>query len=119
MPSGTKQELGRLGEDQAVAFLIKAGYKILGRNIWFSFGEIDILSQKDDDIAIVEVKTVSRASVYDPLDKTGGRKSLTLQRLAAAVSQKYPDYYVQVDVLTLYWDAQGELVITHFANLFS
>lgn len=42
----TKQTLGKIGEDLAVKFLKKKGYKILDRNFRSSrFGEIDIVAQ--------------------------------------------------------------------------
>ena len=40
---GTK-ELGNLGEDLACGYLVKNGYKILGRNCVLGIGEIDIIA---------------------------------------------------------------------------
>lgn len=42
---GTK-ELGDLGEKIACEYLVKKGYKILGKNYRISFGEIDIIAKK-------------------------------------------------------------------------
>jgi putative endonuclease len=39
-------EFGRLGEEKAIEFLKKNGYKILERNYKTKIGEIDIIARK-------------------------------------------------------------------------
>lgn len=56
----TKQEVGRIGEDVAVEFLRKKGFRILGRNYRRQWGEVDIIAEKEDTVRFVEVKAVSR-----------------------------------------------------------
>lgn len=51
------QIIGRFGEEMAEKYLIKNGYKIIGRNIKTSYKEIDIVALKDGCLAFVEVKT--------------------------------------------------------------
>ncbi|NQY06394.1 MAG: YraN family protein [Flavobacteriaceae bacterium] len=58
----THNELGRIGEDLAVDFLMNQGYEILERNWRYRKAEIDIIAQKDGMLSIVEVKT--RNSYY-------------------------------------------------------
>ncbi|KOS06925.1 hypothetical protein AM493_13450 [Flavobacterium akiainvivens] len=50
-------ELGKEGEKQAADFLAKAGYTILQTNYVYDKAEIDILAQKANVLAVVEVKT--------------------------------------------------------------
>ncbi|MCF7795665.1 YraN family protein [Patescibacteria group bacterium] len=52
-----KMEFGHLGEDIACEFLINRGYKIILRNFYTKFGEIDIISSKNNELFFVEVKT--------------------------------------------------------------
>lgn len=51
------KDLGKLGEEIAVKYLQKHGYKIINRNVYFRCGEIDIITEKDDVLYFVEVKT--------------------------------------------------------------
>ena len=48
---------GQLGEKLAYDYLIRKGYTVLERNWRSRNGEIDIISQKDDIMVFVEVKT--------------------------------------------------------------
>lgn len=50
-------ELGQQGEDLAVDYLRKKGYKILHRNWKSGKREIDIIAENKDFIVFVEVKT--------------------------------------------------------------
>jgi putative endonuclease len=59
-------ELGKKGEELAVAQLLKTGYEILVRNYVFKKGEIDIVARKGATIIIVEVKTRSTPDFGDP-----------------------------------------------------
>jgi len=52
-----KRIKGNLGEDLAVKYLQKHGYKILDRNFHCRFGEIDIIAQDGQTLVFVEVKT--------------------------------------------------------------
>ncbi|MET0945038.1 MAG: YraN family protein, partial [Flavobacterium sp.] len=52
-------ELGKEGEKLAAKYLQENGYEILDRNWTFQKAEIDIIAQKDNYLAIVEVKTRS------------------------------------------------------------
>ena len=58
----SKQRTGSLGEDLAVEFLEKKGYKILERNWRSGRYEIDIIAEKRDCVSFIEVKTTSSDS---------------------------------------------------------
>ncbi len=53
------KSIGQLGEEIAEKYLKKKGYKILERNYKRPWGEIDIITEKEEDIIFVEVKTLA------------------------------------------------------------
>ncbi len=59
------KEKGNLGENIAELYLRMKGYTILERNFYVKGGEIDIIASKDDEIAIIEVKTRTNDSYGD------------------------------------------------------
>lgn len=61
-------ELGKLGEELAVGFLQKNGYSILETNWVFQKAEVDIIAQKGNILAVVEVKTRSSVEFGLPQD---------------------------------------------------
>ncbi len=77
-------ELGKLGEEMAVAYLREQGYSILETNWVFQKAEIDIIAQKDDVLAVVEVKTRSSVDFGLPQDFV---KSKKIQLLVKAVNE--------------------------------
>jgi putative endonuclease len=53
------QKIGELGEDIACKFLEKNGFSLLERNYTKKWGEIDIISKKNNVIYFIEVKSKS------------------------------------------------------------
>lgn len=54
------KEFGGYCEEEAGLFLIRQGFSIIFKNYRTSFGEIDIIAERDRIIHFVEVKAVSR-----------------------------------------------------------
>lgn len=52
-----RQAFGKAGEDSAVRYLKKKGYRVLERNYACPVGEIDIVARDKKTIVFVEVKT--------------------------------------------------------------
>lgn len=48
---------GNLAEERACEFLLNNGFSIIDRNFYSRFGEIDIISLKEDVLHFVEVKS--------------------------------------------------------------
>ena len=94
-----RKNLGKSGEDLAESFLRHNDYKILGRNIRFKFGEIDILAKDGDDIVLVEVKTKTSDEFGEPIEEVDYFKKKKLYQLARALNQKYPDKNIRIDVI--------------------
>ena len=48
---------GNIAEDKAVKFLENLNYQIIERNFYSKFGEIDIITKKDNVLHFIEVKS--------------------------------------------------------------
>ena len=133
-----KRRIGDFGENLAGDWLKKQGFKILDRNYWTKFGEIDIVGKKDGQIIFFEVKTVTRATFrdkfpyndlwpdgvsceskemeddYEPEDNIHPWK---LKRLARTMEIYLSDKNIddddvdwQLDILAVYVDQEGKLL---------
>ena len=74
--------LGSEGEDLAVRFLQKKGYRIVARNYKTPVGEIDIIARDGDTIVFIEVKTRTDISFGYPFEAVNKRKRQKLKNLA-------------------------------------
>lgn len=88
-------DLGQKGEELAVDFLLKQGYEILSRNYIFQKAEVDIIAQKEDVLAIVEVKTRSTNVFGNPQDFL---KPKQIQRIVKAVDHFVTSHQLDVEV---------------------
>lgn len=48
---------GDFGEKIACMFLVKRGFRVVGRNYWKPWGEIDVVAKEDKKLRFIEVKT--------------------------------------------------------------
>lgn len=71
-------ELGKIGEGIAVAYLQKKGYEILCRNYTFKKSELDIVTKKGELLVIVEVKTRNSDYLAGPEITITKKKQLPL-----------------------------------------
>lgn len=111
-------KLGKLGEELAVAFLIDNDYVILETNWAFQKAEIDIIAQKENVIAIVEVKTRSSLAFGLPQDFVKPKK---VQLLVKAVNEyiisRDLDVTVRFDIIAVYKEA-NKYEIEHIQDAF-
>ena len=107
-----KQKVGNLGEDLACEFLRRQGHSIVDRNYRKKWGEIDIVSKKDDILHFVEVKT---NSVREGFKELGYRpeenvRSWKMKRMSRAIRTYLLDKRVsdeqelEVDVMAVLLD---------------
>ena len=96
-------ELGKFGEELAVEFLQKKGYDILETNWTFQKAEIDIIAQKENILAVVEVKTRSSIEFGLPQDFVKPKK---IQLLVKAVNEYVIsndlDVEIRFDIVAIY-----------------
>ncbi len=99
MDKSKNKSTGNAGEDLAAEFLNRQKYKIIGRNISYPFGEIDILAQDRETIVIVEVKTVRGSGWGSAVDLVRNKKQQKLRLLALEIEREYPGKNIRIDVI--------------------
>ena len=77
-----KKLLGKSGEEIAVKYLKKHGYKILERNYVTPFGEADIIALKGDTYCFVEVKTRTADEYGLPAEAVDRKKRERYRKIA-------------------------------------
>lgn len=77
-----RKEFGKYGEDRAVKFLRKSGYRIIERNFRNRLGEIDIIARDGEVITFVEVKSRQDNQFGSPLEAIDHRKMHQLGKVA-------------------------------------
>jgi len=111
-------ELGQKGEDLAVAYLQKKGFRILFRNWTWGKHEIDIIAENKEFIVFVEVKTRSGNFQEHPRTAVTNEKQKSIIRAADGYIQKYRiDKESRFDVMTIIRKNE-EFEIDHIENAF-
>ncbi|NLF90332.1 MAG: YraN family protein [Corynebacterium marinum] len=94
-----RTRLARLGEERAAGFYRRRGAEILGRNVSYPVGELDLIAREEDGtIVFVEVKTRSGPG-YGGAEAVTGRKLARLRRAAARWLEGRPAAPVRFDVV--------------------
>jgi putative endonuclease len=111
-------ELGKQGEKLAVEFLRENGFEILETNWTFQKAEVDIIAQKEDVLAIVEVKTRSSVDFGLPQDFVKPKK---IQLLVKAVNEYVIsndlDVSVRFDIIAIQKNG-NDFIIEHLEDAF-
>ncbi len=113
---------GKLGEDLAEKYLMGKGFRILHKNYWKPYGEIDIICEKAGKVHFIEVKSVSceiKNGSHLPVSSSGGSRSgenirpednvhqSKLEKLARVIQVYISVFHVkswQFDVILVYID---------------
>jgi putative endonuclease len=106
---GSRQRLGRAGEEAAVEALRAAGYRIVDRNVRLRRGELDVIAEEAGDLVFVEVKTRRSTTYGTPAESVGARKRHVLAQLAAGYLARRGrgDRACRFDVVEVWVDAAG------------
>ena len=111
-------ELGKLGEELAAAFLQKKGYEIVARNFRYLKAEVDIIARKGNILAAVEVKTRSTPEFGDPQDFVKPKQiSMLVKAVDYFVNQQELDVEVRFDIVAIIRNKSGTK-IEHLEDAF-
>jgi len=106
------KKTGKIGEDIAIDFLKKKGYKIIERNYNCVFGEVDIVALDSGNIVFVEVK--SRRSEYfgDPTDAVDFNKQKKISKIALNYlnEKRLDNHDARFDVIAIKLSPSGNTV---------
>lgn len=107
----TRHQLARIGEDHAARHLASRGYRILARNYRAGRGEVDIVAQRRDLLAFVEVKARSSDEYGAPREGVVAWKQRRIAHAAAVYlgSAARRDWKTRYDVIEVYLSADGRV----------
>lgn len=113
---GKNKLLGKAGENKACAYLKKSGYKILKRNYKNPFGEVDIIAEKGEVVAFIEVKTRLSDKFGQPSDAvTKSRQTKYIKGAKYYFLGKDIDCIVRFDIIEIYCGEVNHIVNAFFA----
>lgn len=107
------QSLGVLGERQAAEYFVSRGGVILGRNVRYSCGEIDLIVQLDGVVIFVEVKTRT-TEAFGAAESVSPAKFSRMRRAAAKWLEGQPYLPIRFDVLVIVMDTDE---VTHYEGI--
>lgn len=112
-------ELGRIGEQVVVDHLAEAGWQILGRNIRFRTGELDIVALEGTTLVFVEVKTRRTLVTGVPQAAVTPLKLRRLRALAGTylMENAPPHHAVRIDVVAVHVLGAGGCELEHLRSV--
>ena len=111
-------ELGRKGEEIAVAHLQSMGYEILELNWFWNHLEIDIIAKDGKELVIVEVKSRGIKSYEHPVESVSSQKIRFLVNAAEAyILAKDSNLDTRFDVISIIFYGGG-FEVEHYKDAF-
>lgn len=112
---------GQQGEDQAVDFLKKLGYKIVERNFKKPQGDIDIVALDRGTLVFIEVKTRYSKAYGLPVEAITPWKVRSLMKNAQLYKMLHPNYpeSLRIDVVSVDYSNGVEPKIELIKNITS
>ncbi|MBS3906618.1 MAG: YraN family protein [Syntrophaceae bacterium] len=105
-----KKALGKKGEEIALRFLKKNGYRILEKNYVCKMGEMDIIAKEKDALVFIEVKTRTSTEFGPPQLAVNSRKQRQLSKVALNYlnEKRLKDVKARFDVIAILLRQKGE-----------
>lgn len=111
-------ELGKKGEQLAIDFLVKNGFKILEKNYRYLKAEVDVIAQKGNILAAIEVKTRSTDFFGNPEEFVNPKKiKLLVSAIDNYVVEKDLDVEVRFDIIAIIQQGK-QMKIKHLEDAF-
>jgi putative endonuclease len=114
-----KRALGLEGENMAARYLQGKGYRILERNYYTRYGELDIICEKEQKLVFVEVKTRRNTKFGFPEEAITRTKMKHMRRAALLYLNGLDSYKeIRFDVITILFDTNNRAIINHIEQAF-
>lgn len=110
------RERGERGERIAAAYLQEQGWTILARNQRVGRRELDLIVQRGEILAFVEVKSRGGTGFGAPLEAVNPKKRMEVSRAAAEwlLTKPIPaGTVIRFDAIGVTWDPRGRYAIRH------
>ena len=112
-------DLGKWGEDVALAYLLDQGYRLLDRNWHQGHRDLDLIMQQDDTLVIVEVRTRRRNLFMDPEQTVDTPKMLSLSKAANAYIRLHRiSLNIRFDIVAITGTPSSDFTINHIEDAF-
>lgn len=109
------RQKGNIGEAVCEKYLQKRGYKILCRNWYCRWGEIDIIAGLDGKLTFIEVKSVTSTNYCRPVELFSKKKQQKLLRTIYCFLSKYKIRRWQLDLVCVTQD-EARVWVEHYTN---
>ena len=112
-------DLGAMGEQFALEYLLEKNYQILETNWVCGHKEVDIIAKDGDTIVFVEVKTRHSKCLVDPEVTVDSYKQRHLIWAANSYVNRYQyDLDVRFDIIAIVVSTNNEKKIEHIIDAF-
>ncbi|MGI6343687.1 MAG: YraN family protein [Bacillota bacterium] len=115
------RSIGRVGEAEALRYLEQQGYRLVERNFYTRFSELDLICRQGGTLVFVEVKARTSHAFGTPEEAiTPGKIRRLRQGIALYLAERQPRYSrIQLDAVAVDL-APGSLAVRdvrHYPNI--
>ncbi|MFZ5976745.1 MAG: YraN family protein [Hydrotalea flava] len=114
-----QKEIGNLGENLAIRYILENGFQLLYQNWRYKYWEVDIIALKNNTIHFIEVKTRQQSPFGFPEDSIQQPKMDALKKAASAFMEQHPQWeQLQFDVIAITLQQQQVIEIYWIEDVF-
>jgi putative endonuclease len=109
-----RRALGDEAEEIAAKWLEARGWKILARNFICKGGELDLVVERGDRIAFVEVRSRRSTAFLHPAESVSSTKRRRVARAGAIWAQRHRvihTHFLRFDVVSVLFDVDGAATV--------
>lgn len=99
-----RRKFGNAAEEDAAAFLIAKGFRIVERQFRSRFGEIDLVAKDGDEFVMVEVKARNDHEFGYPEESVTRSKLRKIGIVAEEYMDRFPRVPWRIDVIAIEYD---------------